>query len=510
MNSFNPSDVEKYDTLIKINSLINSDYSDTNALLRKILDSAMRLVNADAASLLMVDKERNKLVFTVALGPKGPDITDREIDLGEGIAGWVALNNKSLIIDNTADDPRFFSGVQKTTGYITTSMIAVPLRARDECIGVIEIINKSENSCFTQDDLKWTERFMDQAAIAYQNAKNLSSVNHQVAHLQKTLDKVKGFHTLVYTSPVIKDKLELVDKVAKTNTSVLILGESGVGKELFAEQIHLRSFRKTGPFVRVNCAALPEAMLESELFGHVKGAFTDAVSDRTGRFEAAQGGTIFLDEIGELPISIQSKLLRVLQDKTFERLGSSETITVDVRIIAATNRDLEKLIETGEFRSDLYYRLNVFPLKIPPLREHKEDIPSLLDFFLKKNNWEQKKEYLGFTQEALDCITNYRWPGNVRELGNAVEQACVYGTPPYITPDDLVMLKQKGLFSRFEEKNISANDIIDLKSALDRFKAEYIKKVLDSCYGNQTEAAKKLDIQRTYLSRLIKELKIKI
>ena len=502
-------DIEKYETLIGINSLINSDYSDINALLKKILESAMRLVNADAASLLLVDNVRNKLVFTVALGPKGPVIKDKELELGDGIAGWVALNNKSLIIDDTADDPRFFSGVQKTTGYITTSMIAVPLRLRDKCIGVIEIINKSGNSHFTQEDLKWTERFMDQAAIAYQNARNLSSVNYQVAQLQNSLDKVKGFHTLVFTSPLIREKLDLVDKVAVTNSSVLLLGESGVGKELFAEQIHLRSNRKNGPFVRVNCAALPETMLESELFGHVRGAFTDAVSDRTGRFEAARGGTIFLDEIGEIPLSIQGKLLRVLQDKSFERLGSSETISVDVRIVAATNRDLEKLMEKGSFRSDLYYRLSVFPLKIPPLREHKEDIPLLLDFFLKKNNWEQKKEYLGFTPEAVELINNYRWPGNIRELGNTVEQACVYGTPPYITPEDLVMLK-KTLDIPETSENSPGDNLKDLKSALDGFKAKYIKSVLEFCSGNQTEAAKKLDIQRTYLSRLIKELKIKI
>ena len=225
--------------------------------------------------------------------------------------------------------------------------------------------------------------------------------------------------------------------------------------------------------------------------------------------EAAKGGTIFLDEIGEIPLSIQGKLLRVLQDKSFERLGSSETISVDVRIVAATNRDLEKLMEKGSFRSDLYYRLSVFPLKIPPLREHKEDIPLLLDFFLKKNNWEQKKEYLGFTPEAVELINNYRWPGNIRELGNAVEQACVYGTPPYITPEDLVMLK-KTLDIPETSENSPGDNLKDLKSALDGFKAKYIKSVLEFCSGNQTEAAKKLDIQRTYLSRLIKELKIKI
>ena len=430
-------DIEKYETLIGINSLINSDYSDINALLKKILESAMRLVNADAASLLLVDNVRNKLVFTVALGPKGPVIKDKELELGDGIAGWVALNNKSLIIDDTADDPRFFSGVQKTTGYITTSMIAVPLRLRDKCIGVIEIINKSGNSHFTQEDLKWTERFMDQAAIAYQNARNLSSVNYQVAQLQNSLDKVKGFHTLVFTSPLIREKLDLVDKVAVTNSSVLLLGESGVGKELFAEQIHLRSNRKNGPFVRVNCAALPETMLESELFGHVRGAFTDAVSDRTGRFEAARGGTIFLDEIGNLSYDVQVQLLRVLQERKVRPIGSNSEIAVDVRLVAATNEDLRAAIKEGRFREDLYHRINEFSIKMPLLCEREDDIIYFADFFLDKANKELGRDIIGFSPEAVQLIRQYTWPGNLRQMANVVKRAVLLAQGRYIAPREL-------------------------------------------------------------------------
>lgn len=506
MNTSINSDVAKFETLIDINALINSNYSDIDALLTKILESAMRLVNADASSLLLVNSSNNSLVFSIALGPKGSQIQNTELPIGKGIAGWVVEHNKSLIIDDTAKDPRFFSGVQTSTGYVTTSMIAAPLRVKGECVGVVEILNKGENRFFSKCDLEWIERLMDQASIAYQNAKRFQSVNYQVERLQDSLSSVKGYHTLIYKSPVIQEKIDIINRVASTNSSVLILGESGVGKELFAEQIHLRSNRNTGPFIRVNCAALPDNMLESELFGHIKGAFTDAVANRQGRFESADGGTIFLDEIGELPLNLQAKLLRVIQDKTFEKVGSSETIQVDVRIIAATNRDLEKQVDQGAFRSDLYYRLNVLPLYIPPLCQHQDDIPLLIDYFLKKFSWETKKAFVGLTAEAMDEIFSYSWPGNIRELENVIERSCVIGTPPYINSNDL-LLKSSNI-QKDCKIDINTNDFSDLKTAVNTFKRKYIKTVLDSCGGNQTEAAKILEIQRTYLSSLRKELEI--
>jgi len=237
----------------------------------------------------------------------------------------------------------------------------------------------------------------------------------------------------------MQDRLELVKRVAPSDASVLILGESGVGKELIAEQLHLNSKRNTKPFVRVNCAALPESLLESELFGHVKGAFTDAISDRVGRFEAADGGTIFLDEITELPLRLQSKLLRVIQQKTFERVGSSETVKVDVRIITATNKDIERLVEKKEFRSDLYYRLNVLPLYIPPLRDRPEDIPVLAEHFLNKYAREMNRGSLRFTESSIARLIGYSWPGNVRELENAIERAVLIAKGSEITPEDLMI-----------------------------------------------------------------------
>jgi len=290
--------------------------------------------------------------------------------------------------------------------------------------------------------------------------------------------------------------------VAKTDSSVLILGESGVGKELFAEQIHLHSLRSGAPFVRVNCAALPEGLLESELFGHVKGAFTSAINNRKGRFEAADGGTIFLDEIGDMPLSLQAKLLRVIQEKTFEKVGSDITVTVNTRILAATNKDIEAMVEREEFRSDLYYRLNVLPLQIPPLRRHTEDIPELARFFLSKYMQANKKRFEGFLENAIEAMLAYSWPGNIRELENCIERACVIAGGSWIGQDDLFPQAGTGEM-RTQTKNQN------LKTAVNVFKTNFIRKVLDENAWNQTEAAKALDIQRTYLSKLIKELNIK-
>ena len=380
-------------------------------------------------------------------------------------------------------------------------MLAVPMRVKDECLGVIEIINKKGGKQFNQEDLEWLEIFATQAGIAIVNARSIEKVRNEIEQLQEQIKSDMENRTIIAKSPVILEKLDIIDRVAKTDSSVLILGESGVGKEIFAERIHLKSPRSRKPFVRVNCAAIPEGLIESELFGHVKGAFTNAVSSRHGRFEIADGGTIFLDEIAELPLALQVKLLRVIQERTFEKVGSDVTVTVDVRILAATNRDIEKQVEKGEFRSDLYYRLNVLPLYIPPLRQRSEDIPLLAGFFLKNSMKKARNHFDGFTEEAMETMLSYSWPGNVRELENCIERACVIGKGNLIEAEDLFL---KPLPTTALPRDGSRN----LKAAENIFRSRFIKKVLEENYWNQTEAAKALSIQRTYLSRLIKELEI--
>ena len=519
MSGLNSLSLEQLKTLIEINGRINSNYSDINALLVYILESAMRLVHCESSSLLL-NKEDGSLRFVVALGPKGAEAQNIPVSK-KSIAGWVSENNKSLILNNVPSDPRFSTTVQDKTGYVSRNMIAIPMRVKGKCIGVIELLNKADALHFNDDDLAVLESLADQAGIAYTNADSYRSAKYQLSVLASKIENGPDYHPFVARSPVVLDLLHVISEVAKTNTTILITGESGVGKELFAEQLHTKSERREKPFVRVNCAALSPALLESELFGHVKGAFTDAVSDRIGRFEASDGGTIFLDEIGELSLDLQAKLLRVLQEHKFEKVGSNETISVDVRVVAATNRNLEKMVSEGLFRSDLYYRLNVVPINIPPLRERREDIEPLASFFLDKFSRETKKNFTGFSNSALRLLYDYYWPGNVRELENSIERACVLGKPPVIQADDLRLSSftqasqktQPGSSPDGEIESL-ASEIADaddktLKTAINSFKAAYIKKILDETSWNQTKAGQILGIQRTYVSRLMNELNIR-
>ncbi|MDR2193710.1 MAG: sigma 54-interacting transcriptional regulator [Treponema sp.] len=482
---------------------INSNVQDISVLLTEIIDSAARLCDAESASLLLQNKETGFLYFEVALGPKGHDAKSFIVKPGEGIAGWVFEHNEAVVLSDAGNDKRHLFAISRSIDYPCKTMMTVPMRVKERCIGVIELINKKDGQVFTKNDLEWLEIFANQAALAVTNMQRIEHARVEIQRLQVALTDTygseKGYHTMISKSPVMYEKLKMVERIAQTDSSVLILGESGVGKELFAEQIHLRSPRRNAPFIRLNCAALPENLLESELFGHVKGAFTGAVSNRKGRFELADGGTIFLDEIGELPLSLQVKLLRVLQQKTFERIGEAEPVTVNVRILAATNRDIEAMVERGEFRKDLFYRLNVILLYVPPLRQRIEDIPELAHFFLKKYSLEMKKQFDGFSEDALQAMMTYSWPGNIRELENCIERACVLGRNKRIGEGDLFLKKMD-----FLEKEGSR----DLKTAIDSFKAQFIKRVLEENKWNQTAAAKVLDIQRTYLSKLIKDLEI--
>lgn len=491
-------DAKRLATLIEINNLINLDYQDAHALLSRILESATRLTMGEASSLLLVNSENNKLYFEISIGSKEEELKNYSLNMGEGIAGWVAKNSTSLIVNDVDTDPRFFSEIGDKIGFDTKSILAVPMLIKEECVGVIEIINRNDGGYFSNEDLQWLEMFASQSALAIRNAEEYQRVKKEVNILQNRLvvDENK-YHTFIGSSRVILDKLEIAKKIAVTNSSVLITGESGVGKELFAEQIHLNSNRSGEPFIRVNCAALPDNLIENELFGHVKGAFTDAVSDRRGRFELADKGTIFLDEIGEIPLNLQSKLLRVLQNKVFEKVGSSNSINVDVRILAASNINLEKAIEEGKFRKDLYYRLNVLPFFIPPLRERTEDITELAEYFLNKSNTKTNRKKNSFTVEAMEELLSYSWPGNVRELENVIERAVIVSMNEMITVDDLMLHSNPGIKDPYIEKT--------LKDAIIQFKKYFIKSVLNRYNWNQTLTSKVLGIQRTYLSKLIKE-----
>jgi len=299
-----------------------------------------------------------------------------------------------------------------------------------------------------------------------------------------------GFETIVAEAPEMRAALRLATQVAATDATVLILGESGTGKELIARAIHEGSARRGGPFVKVDCAALPEGLLESELFGHEKGAFTDAAAEKPGRFELAHGGTLFLDEVGELPQSLQAKLLRVLQERAFERVGGTRTISVDVRILAATNRDLAKALKGGQFREDLYYRLNVVPILVPPLRRRPEDILPLAAHFLQRFGARYGKVVPGLSPEAAALLRRYSWPGNVRELEHAIERAVILWERGVIRPEELAV----------DLMAVASDGLPDQElMTLEELEREYIRRVLRRVRGHKSRAARILGINRKTL-----------
>jgi Nif-specific regulatory protein len=482
--------------------LINSTF-EINEVLKRIMDSANRMVEAEASSLLLIDETTNDLYFHVALGDKGEAVKKFTLKMGEGIAGWVAQNSKPLLVPDVQKDDRFFRDISKKIDYKTKSILCVPLKLKNKTIGVLEVINKSGGETFSPEDQSILETFSNLAGVAIENARLYQDIKFENINLRKELVDGKHPSELICDSRIMKEKLEMADQVSETNTTVLLLGESGTGKELFAEHIHYKSERKNNPLIKVNCAAIPDNLIESELFGHVKGAFTDAVSDKMGKFELANGGTIFLDEIGDLSYSVQSKLLRVLQDHIIQRVGGTTSKKVDIRLVAATNKNLYEEVKYNRFREDLFFRLNVFPIYIPPLRERKEDIPRLAEHFLINFNNDLKKNIKGFSKDVMEILKGYYWPGNVRELQNVIERAVV------LSKNDAIAAKELYLGSEnISPKGIDVEPALTLKDAINDFKRDYITKVLEKVGWKQTKASALLKIQRTYLSRLISELHI--
>jgi len=346
---------------------------------------------------------------------------------------------------------------------------------------------------------------LDELFITIRKALNEKEIREENIHLKDQLKSSYRFENIIGASKVMKDIYTIIHKVAQTQSTVLIRGESGVGKELVARAIHYNSPRADKSLVEISCASLPETLLESELFGYEKGAFTGAVTSKKGRFELAQHGTIFLDEIGDISESVQTKLLRVLQEKEITHLGGTEGIKTDVRVIAATNRNLEKALKEGRFREDLYYRLNVIPIVIPPLRERKGDIPLLINHFIKKFCSETNRSLMKFSEEALEVCLNYDWPGNVRELENAVENAIVLGEGDIILPEFLPL----NIFSH-QSQPVDHHFLDDLKEGTYRKKMEFAERIvirdaIEKAGGNKSVAAKNLRISLRTMRYKIKK-----
>jgi two-component system response regulator AtoC len=347
----------------------------------------------------------------------------------------------------------------------------------------------------------------DEIILTLKKAEERERLRRENLFLKKEVQKEYSFENIISKNERMRQIFDTIQKVAKYKSTILIAGESGTGKELVAKAIHFNSDRSDHPFIPVNCGAIPENLLESELFGHTKGSFTNAVRTKKGLFEEADGGTMFLDEIGELPLQLQVKLLRVLQDGEIRRIGDSKAITIDVRIIAATIKDLDKEVREGKFRDDLFYRLNVLPIKIPPLRDRKEDISILVDHFIHKYSRELNKPIEGITPEALNPLLNYNWNGNVRELENVIERAIVLTEANQIQIDNLPIEIQN---PREESRLSLLNDELSIKKASRYLEIDLIKKALNKTKGNHTHAAKLLEISHRALLYKIKEYGIEV
>ncbi len=354
----------------------------------------------------------------------------------------------------------------------------------------------------------------EEVIVVIQKALDVRQLKRENLSLKQELKHIYGFDRIVGKSEAMQRVFQLVEKVANTDSTVLITGESGTGKELIAHAIHFASERKDRPFVPVNCAAIPEELLESELFGHEKGAFTHAIKTRIGRFELADKGTIFLDEIGEMSPALQVKLLRVLQERKFERVGGVKTIQVDIRILAATNVDLDEAVKQGRFREDLYYRLNVIPIHIPPLRERRSDIPLLVNHFLEKFCSNKRICVKGITEDAIQALTAYDWPGNVRELENIIERMVILANGPMINMDDLPerisRVGKKGLVTMVDLNTtpILPEEGFSLSSAVEQFEKALILQALDRTGWVKNRAAKLLKMNRTTLIEKMKKQKL--
>jgi Nif-specific regulatory protein len=405
---------------------------DPDEVLSGILTAAVRLFEAEGCSLALLDPTTHELAFVTMVGPA--QVEAFRLPLGQGIAGWVAQTGQGVVCNDVTQDARFFRGVDQQTGYTTRSLLCAPLQQYDGLLGVIEVLNTTRPVGFDAEDLALLTAFGGVAGTAITRSQTFARVCNVGAAFAEVVHA--RYHLVPGSSPAMQEPLRLARTVAATPTTVLLLGESGTGKEVLARAIHQWSPRAAHPFVAVNCVTLTPELLASDLFGHEKGAFTGAITQKKGKFELAHGGTLFLDEIGDLAPDLQAKLLRVLQDKEVQRVGGTKDLPVDVRLIAATNRDLHQAMQRGAFREDLYYRLNVVSLTLPPLRERPEDIPALVQHFLAHYSREINRSGLMITPAALALLQAYPWPGNVRELQNAVERAAVLAPSPVLTVTD--------------------------------------------------------------------------
>jgi len=510
---------------------------ELNDLLPFIIEKCRDALAAEGVAVLLLDRARNEFYF--------PYVADTDSEVARrlsghrfsatlGFASLAVTTGKSLKIADVQNDPRHYPGTDKTTGLATRNLIATPLNSLQGPIGVVEVVNRRGGLTFSDEDLHFLEALSGSIAIALDNARLYAEARQaearlrtQVGVLRRDLASQLRFDEMVGTGPTMAEVFQLMETAAASSITVLIEGETGTGKELVARGIHRASARADGPFLAMNCAAMPETLLESELFGHRRGAFTGAIRDQPGLFRSAAGGTVFLDEVGEMPSSMQVKLLRVLEQGEIVPLGESVPSKVDVRVLSATNRQLRSDVQKGTFRSDLFYRIAVFPIKLPPLRDRREDIPILAQRFLKRAAERQHKPVPGFDEAALAVLAAYNWPGNIRELQNEVERAVALARDDGLLglPHISSSIRDSGNVagnaqqasavgadlpsttggSISNEHAPSSNGGTTFREARAVFEARFINDSLARCDGNISRAAKLMGISRVQLQRKIKE-----
>ena len=467
------------------------------ALLLAMAEAATELLAADRASIFLWDKANKSLVARPALG-----VEDDELRLPDdtGIVGQVIQSRESRRVGGKIGPDEIARNVDAETGYHTKTLLCVPLiAANGKCLGAFEVLNKLEGQ-FTDEDEHGLLELAAHATVALENTKQLEEL---LSKHQMLVEEAAGGVQLIGNSPAIEAVRSTTQRIADTDLAILILGENGTGKEVVARSIHYLSGRREQPFIAVNCAALSETLLDSELFGHEKGAFTDAHETRAGKFELASGGTLFLDEIGDMSLSGQAKLLRVLEDKTVVRVGGSTPIHTEVRILAATNQDLAKMVREKKFREDLFFRLNVVSLELPPLRQRGDDVLLLAEFFLETFCRNMGRRTPTLSAAAKKQILNHRWPGNVRELRNMTERLAYLSPGDRIEAEDLAFIDTSGTGDA-----VSFDLGSTLSGATREFQQEYIRQMIDTTKGNMSQAAKRLGLHRSNLYRKMRQLEM--
>ncbi len=481
------------------------DLEETLASILRSLDTHLKLRRGTIA---LLDPETEMINTRVAHGLSKKSKTQASYKVGEGITGLVVQSGKEIVVPDISKDPRFLhkTRARKQEKGKQIAFFCVPIKLEGDTIGALSVDKRSD----ARDDFQANVRLLNIIATMIAQAVKLNrlvesdrrQLREENVRLQRELKSQFNIHNMVGSSNAMKEVYRLIEQVSNSNATVLIRGESGTGKDLVAHAIHYNSLGANKPFVKVNCTALPDTLLESELFGHEKGAFTGATEKKIGRFERAHGGTIFLDEIGDFSLNLQIKLLRVIQFKEFERVGGHETIKTKVRIVVATHKDLEEQIKEGVFREDLYYRVNVFPIYLPPLRERKDDIMQLADHFLERLSADNGKNISRISTPAIDMLTRYHWPGNVRELENCIERAVLLCNGDVIRsehlPPSLQMVK----------RNEPATTKRSLTEIIENTERELIVDALKKFGGQQRKAARELGITERILGYKIKKYNV--